>query len=98
MLEQTDRERLAVVENDAKWVRESLDRLWTSYTDGLAALELSQKELVKSLDKHLTHHRRGNGNGGINLSIGRGTAAVLISTIFGTGGLLWVLLGLPGVT
>tara|TARA_Y100000310_G_scaffold291725_1_gene319884 strand:+ start:5252 stop:5569 length:318 start_codon:yes stop_codon:yes gene_type:complete len=104
MLEATDRERLAVVENDLKWVRESVDHIESEYKNGLALLNLSNKELLKGMNVHLEEHRRtpaGSPNGstgGVSIQIG-GKALVILAGILGTsgGGAVWTALGTPGV-
>ena len=75
MLNQTDKERLATLEADIPWIKDALGRL-----------ELGQKELHKSHEKHLAHHRGDgsiNGNGGVKIIIGKRALGLLASVPVG---------------
>ena len=76
MLERSDKERLATLEADSSWIKESLERL-----------ELGQKEFHRSMEQHLVRHR-GNGaanggNGGVQIIIGKRTLVLLMTVPVG---------------
>ena len=87
MLQQTDRERLATLEADRTWIKDTLVRL-----------ELAMAEVHKSVEAHLTAPRRHlvNGNGvpitGINIQVGQKTALAILALF--SGGSLTGVLGL----
>ena len=63
MVPPTDKERLTALETERPWIKESLGRI-----------ELGQKELWKSHEKHLSRHRgngNGNGNSGVTIYISK---------------------------
>jgi len=72
MIERTEAERLATLEADIPWIKESLARL-----------ELGVKEVHQSCESHITRHDGipRNGNGGISVNIGRKTALALLAAI-----------------
>lgn len=73
MLERSDKERLAVLETNTEWIKESMERI-----------ELGQKESSKSLERHLLKHPNGNGNGGVQIIVGK-KAMGLIASALATG-------------
>lgn len=76
----SDKERIAILENDRKWIRESLVRI-----------EAAGIEAIESLGKHLNHHQRGSGSG-LTLIVGRKTVVAAVASLFGgSGGLAWVI-------
>lgn len=88
MLDPSDKERLATLEADIPWIKGSLVRL-----------ELSVKEVHKSVESHLISRRHlVDGNGvpiaspaitGVSIQIGQKTAIAIIGLLSG-GGLLGV--------
>lgn len=78
MLERTDKERLASLEADIPWIKESLGRL-----------ESGLKDLHELFEDHLIHHRsssgtNGNGsNGGVQIIIGKRALGVLATVPIG---------------
>ena len=83
MLDRSDKERLAALETDIPWIKETLGRL-----------ELGLKEVHKSVESHLTSPRHGNGgsgNGtrGISIQIGQKTSLAILG-LFSGGGLAGV--------
>ena len=68
MLDQSDKERLAILETNIPWIK-----------DSVARIELAEKERAKALERHLLNHPNGNGNGGVRIIIGKKALTVLVS-------------------
>ena len=77
-LSPSDKERLATLEADIPWIKESLGR-----TEGLLT------DLNSLLGDHLIHHRNGSPsdgqNGGVSVVIGGKTMATLLSAAAAVG-------------
>ena len=79
-LSPSDKERLATLEADIPWIKDSLER-----TEGLLT------DLHSLVGDHLIHHRNGSSsdgqNGGVALVIGGKTMAALLTALVAAVGL-----------
>ena len=68
MLDPSDKDRLLILETNISWIKASVARI-----------ELADKEQAKALESHLLKHPNGNGNGGVQIIVGKKALTVLVS-------------------
>jgi len=90
MLQPKDKERLARLEADIPWIKESLGRL-----------ESGLEKLHELYEEHLTHHRNGSSGGqnggGVTIVIGSKTVATLLTAVVAVAGVVGAYLKRQGI-